>query len=298
MAFEKVIKNKQYFKRYQVQFRRRREGKTDFHRRKKLICQDKNKYNSPKYRFVVRVTNRDVVCQIVYARIVGDFVMTAAYSHELPRFGLPVGLTNYAACYATGLLLARRLLKNLKLDTQYEGKTKADGELFSVEPIEDGPRPFYALLDVGLARTTTGARMFACLKGALDGGLNIPHSETRFRGYDQEKGKYDAAAARKVIFAEHVSAYMKTLQSEDPEHYESHFSQYIKHQITHDKLTATIKKTHETIRANPDHVPKKSTFTGKTKRFGRVKLTLSQRKDRIRQKLETHAKKEAKKHEA
>ncbi len=54
MPFVKVQKTKAYFKRYQVKFRRRREGKTDYRARKRLITQDKNKYNSPKYRLVVR----------------------------------------------------------------------------------------------------------------------------------------------------------------------------------------------------------------------------------------------------
>ena len=35
--------------------------------------------------------------------------MCAAYSHELPHYGVKVGLTNYAAAYCTGLLLARRV---------------------------------------------------------------------------------------------------------------------------------------------------------------------------------------------
>ena len=61
----KVVKNKAYFKRFQVKFRRRREGKTDYYARKRLIWQDKNKYNTPKYRFVVRFTNKDVVCQVM-----------------------------------------------------------------------------------------------------------------------------------------------------------------------------------------------------------------------------------------
>ena len=69
MGFVKVIKNKAYFKRYQVKFRRRREGKTDYYARKRLVIQDKNKYNTPKYRMIVRVTNRDIICQIAYARI-------------------------------------------------------------------------------------------------------------------------------------------------------------------------------------------------------------------------------------
>ncbi|KAG0180068.1 60S ribosomal protein L5, partial [Apophysomyces sp. BC1021] len=113
--FVKQQKNKAYFKRYQVKYRRRREGKTDYYARKRLVVQAKNKYNSPKYRLVVRFTNKDIVCQIVYAKIQGDFVLSAAYSHELPRYGVKGGLTNWAAAYATGLLLARRTLAKLGL---------------------------------------------------------------------------------------------------------------------------------------------------------------------------------------
>lgn len=47
--------------------------------------------------------------QIAYAKIEGDMIVCAAYSHELPKYGITVGLTNYAAAYCTGLLLARRV---------------------------------------------------------------------------------------------------------------------------------------------------------------------------------------------
>ena len=104
-----MVKNKAYFKRFQVKFRRRREGKTDYFARKRLVVQDKNKYNTPKYRMIVRSSNKDICCQIAYARLEGDRILAAAYSHELPRYGVKVGLTNYAAAYCTGLLLARRV---------------------------------------------------------------------------------------------------------------------------------------------------------------------------------------------
>jgi len=58
----KVQKNKAYFKRFQPKFRRRREGKTDYQARRGLCAQYKNKFNTPKYRLVVRTTNRDVIC--------------------------------------------------------------------------------------------------------------------------------------------------------------------------------------------------------------------------------------------
>lgn len=48
-------------------------------------------------------------CQIAYARIEGDMIVCAAYAHELPKYGVKVGLTNYAAAYCTGLLMARRV---------------------------------------------------------------------------------------------------------------------------------------------------------------------------------------------
>lgn len=60
-------------------------------------------------RLIVRLSNRDVTAQIAYARIEGDMIIMSAYSRELTRYGITVGLTNYAACYCTGLLLARRV---------------------------------------------------------------------------------------------------------------------------------------------------------------------------------------------
>lgn len=60
-----MVKNKQYFKRYQVKFKRRREGKTDYYARKRLTVQDKNKYNTPKYRLIVRLSNKDITCQVI-----------------------------------------------------------------------------------------------------------------------------------------------------------------------------------------------------------------------------------------
>ncbi len=75
-----------------------------------------------------------------------------------------MGLTNYAAAYCTGLLLARRVLKKFNLDGVYQGQSKVDGEHFMVDDADGGPGAFRACLDVGLARTSTGARIFAAMK--------------------------------------------------------------------------------------------------------------------------------------
>ena len=57
-GYIKVLKTSAYSKRFQVKYRRRREGKTDYQARRRMVIQDKNKYNSPKYRMVVRITNK------------------------------------------------------------------------------------------------------------------------------------------------------------------------------------------------------------------------------------------------
>jgi large subunit ribosomal protein L5e len=298
MAFLKVVKNRAYFKRYQVKYRRRREGRTDYYARKRLIAQDKNKYNTPKYRLVVRFSNKDIVAQIIYARIEGDIVMCAAYAHELKRYGVSVGLTNYSASYATGLLLARRILKKLKLDGVYKGAEKVTGDDYQVESVDDGAGPFRCFLDLGLRRTTTGSRIFGVLKGALDGGLDIPHSTKRFYGYKKEKKNYDGKAHRDRIFGKHIASYMKTLQSEDADQYKKLFSQFIKHGISSDMIESMYEKAHKAIRANPEFVPKKkpeqkpsAEARKKMKAFKKARLSLADRKNRVRQQKQHFMKK-------
>ena len=240
MAFVKVVKTKSFYKRYQVKNRRRREGKTDYYARRRLIQQDKNKYDSKKYRFVVRRTNRRIITQIIYATIQGDRVLAQADSFELKRFGVDAGLTNYAAAYATGLLVARRLLTNIGLADIYQGVPDINGEFFDIyeKGVKEGEkRPFKAVLDVGLVRTTTGNRVFGAMKGAVDGGLFIPHNEKRFPGYHLEKaqattgkrgkvvekgkaaGAFNAKEHRDHIFGLHVQTYIDLLKKDNKERY-------------------------------------------------------------------------------
>ncbi|KAM6586151.1 hypothetical protein CsatB_013153 [Cannabis sativa] len=280
MVFVKAQKSKAYFKRFQVKFKRRREGKTDYRARIRLINQDKNKYNTPKYRFVVRFTNKDIIAQVVSASIAGDHVLAAAYAHELPHYGLEVGLTNYAAAYCTGLLLARRVLKMLEMDDEYEGNVEATGEDYSVEPAETR-RPFRALLDVGLLRTTTGNRVFGALKGALDGGLDIPHSDKRFAGFSKDNKKLDAEIHRKYIFGGHIADYMRTLMEDEPEKYQSHFSQYIKKGIEADNIEEVYKKVHAAIRADPIIKKSEKQPPKEHKRYNLKKLTYEERKAKL-----------------
>jgi large subunit ribosomal protein L5e len=266
MPFNKVVKSSSYFSRYQTKYKRRQSGKTDYYARKRLITQAKNKYNAPKYRLVVRFTNKDIIMQIVTSEISGDKVFVAAYAHELRAYGINHGLTNWAAAYATGLLIARRALKKLGLDEDFVGVEEPDGEFTLTEAAEtdDGERrPFKVFLDVGLARTSTGARVFGAMKGASDGGIFVPHSEKRFPGYDVESKELDADTLRQYIFGGHVAEYMEALADDDEERYNSQFAKYIEDDVEAEGLEDLYTEAHKAIREDPfkkyeSDAPKKS----------------------------------------
>ena len=146
-------------------------------------------------------------------------------------------------------------------------------------------------MDVGLVRTTTGARVFSALKGATDGGLDVPHSVTRFAGYDAGTKAFNADVLRKYIFGGHVADYMNLLEEKKPEKYKKHFSQFEKNGVTADNLEELYTKAHAAIRANPAIVKteKKVPPKGEENKYKKKRLSYAQRKDRIRQKLATAA---------
>ena len=306
MAFVKVVKNNAYFKRFQVKYRRRREGKTDFEARRKLVINAKDKYGSHKFRMVVRRTNQRIICQIVFSSIDHDNVVCQANSDELKRFGLTAGLTNYSASYCTGLLLARRLLSKFKLDSIYKGQEEITGgyfDIYEAKKFDAKRKPFKAILDAGLIHCTTGNRVFGALKGAVDGGLYIPHSDKRFPGFEEsgKAGKLDAEVHRNRIFGVHVQEYMEKLKAEKEDVYSKQFSQWKKCMEANkvETLEELYKKVHQAIREQPITAKKpKATPTrkfldekksvvetskGKYKRDRR--FTLAERKARVQAKI-------------
>lgn len=308
MAFVKVQKNKAYYKRLQTKYRRRREGKTDYYARRKMVAQAKNKYNSPKYRLVVRKTNKKVICQVVYSTIQGDRVLTQATSTELEKFGVPAGYTNYAACYATGLLIARRTLDLVGMADAITGVEECDAEEFHIEDEENERRPFKVLLDVGMTRTITGSRCFSVLKGAADGGLHVPHNVKKFPGYKEpdERGadyEYDASAHLERIIGTHVVEYMEMLKEEDPDKYKMCFAKFIENDIEPDGVEDMYKECHSKIREDPKFVKKeKADITNKrqgnnivtsngTEYVRMQKLSKAQRDQKVKQKFNKWMKK-------
>ena len=208
MTFVKIQKNNVYSKRFQVHFRRRRLGKTDYYQRKRLTLQRKNKYNTAKWRFVVRRTNQRIICQVVWSTLEGDKVKAQADSSELKKWGVTAGLTNFPAAYATGLLCSRRLLKTLDKENKTEDYTPDYFNLFDIIKEADGKdvdfdqlctlkdlgyKPFKCYLDIGLVRASKGNRVFAAMKGAIDGGIHIPHDPKIFPQKKVEKKPVKAA---------------------------------------------------------------------------------------------------------
>lgn len=140
---------------FQVHFRRRREGRTDYQKRLSLL-------KSGKPRLVVRKTNRYVIVQLVEFLPQGDHVIASATSKDLQQFNF-TGKCNTPSAYLTGLLVGTR--------------AKAKG-------VKD------FVLDIGLHSPTQGSLVFAGLKGAVDAGLSAPHSAERFPDETRVHGEH------------------------------------------------------------------------------------------------------------
>merc|ERR1712062_153752 len=266
MPFVKTTKSNAYFKRFQTQFRRRRESKTDYYARKRMVTQDLNKYGAPKFRLVARITNAKVIAQIIYSMQKGDFCVTQATSVELAKWGLTTGFTSYAAAYATGLLVSRRILSKYGLANLFKGVSSVDGNDYDVsadaEAVKQDKRPFKAILDIGSTNASTGNRVFGVLKGACDGGLHVPHSVKKYPGYVKEegskKGVYTAEVHKDRIFGCHIDEYMDKLKNESEDDFNKQFSKWNKC-LTDAKVDSCedlFIKIHDGIRADPSYTKK------------------------------------------
>merc|ERR1719291_228318 len=141
-----------------------------------------------------------------------------------------------------------------------KGKETLDGEEYHIEDEETERRPFKCILDVGIRRTCVGARMWGALKGAVDGGLHIPHNNKNFPGYKpaEEKGaeaEYDAEAHKDRILGNHVKEYMEMMAEEDSTKYEAHFAKFIAADIDAEKMEEMYTEAHSKIKENPDFEP-------------------------------------------
>ncbi len=180
--------------RWKVQFRRKREGKTDYRQRIRLL-------RSGRPRLVVRPSLKHVVVQVSRATSSGDLIIASAHSRELLGLGWKAYTGNLPAAYLTGLLCGYRARK--------AGVDKC-------------------VLDLGMRNPTPKARVFAALKGALDAGLDVPHGDGVLPTDEQVHGQHIVQYAKKIksdeeIYRTRFSGYFKRKFS--PEQLPEHFNQ-------------------------------------------------------------------------
>ena len=147
--------------RYNVPMRRRREVRTDYHQRLRLL-------KSGKPRLVARKSNRHVTAQLIVTGPDGDETAASAHSSDLAEYGWEAPTGNLPSAYLTGLLAGKRAL-----DAGLEE----------------------AVLDIGLNSPTPGSKVFAMQEGAIDAGVEIPHNDDVLAEWPRNRGEHIAEYA-------------------------------------------------------------------------------------------------------
>lgn len=149
---------------YTVQFRRKREGKTNYKKRLELL---KSKQN----RVTIRKSNTQIILQVIEYQTDGDKVLITVQSRELEKkYGWKYSHKNTPAAYLAGSLLAKKA-KEKGIKT--------------------------AVLDLGLNSPKKGSKIYATLKGIIDGGLKVPASTEIFPEDERITGKHIASYLEK-----------------------------------------------------------------------------------------------------
>ena len=142
--------------RLRIKFRRRNEKKTDYASRLGML-------KSGKPRLVVRKSNKYVIAQIISSKNAQDSVLCQVNSKELKGLGWKNSLKNIPASYLTGFLIGKKA-KKINVDN--------------------------LIFDIGINISTKGSRIYSVLKGALDAGLKIEHSEEILPSEERIKGAH------------------------------------------------------------------------------------------------------------
>ncbi|HLC85032.1 MAG TPA: 50S ribosomal protein L18 [Candidatus Nanoarchaeia archaeon] len=183
-----------------VPFRRKREQRTDYRQRLTLL-------KSQKPRLVVRKSLKHMQAQLVLFEPAGDKVLASAHSRELKNSGYNCATSNMSAAYLTGVLLAKKAKdKTIK----------------------------HAVVDLGLYARSLKSNLFAVVKGARDGGLDVPADESALPSDERVAGA-------------HVAAYAALLKKQDPKRYEKQFSWYLKNKVDPESIVAQVKATKQRL---------------------------------------------------
>ena len=182
---------------YTVAYRRKREGRTDYKKRMKLLLGNKP-------RIVVRKSLKHIMLQLVEFQPNGDKVILTANSKELAKYGWKGSTGNLSAAYLTGLLFAKKAKKSVE-----------------------------CVLDIGQYTSVKGCVLYAAALGAAEGGLKLPFAKEIVPTMQRIRGEHIAHYAKQLKqnnekYKKLFSAYLKT--GFDPETLPTHFDQ-IKHSI-------------------------------------------------------------------
>ena len=153
-----------------LRFKRRRNAETDYHRRSRML-----RGGSP--RAVVRVSNTQVTCQLVAYEPDGDRVLESVTGKSLVdshKWPADASRKSVPACYLAGYAMAKSALSN--------GHSEA-------------------ILDIGLAASSSGSRTYAALRGMIEAGLKIPHSEDVLPSDDRINGEHIGESISKAVAA-------------------------------------------------------------------------------------------------
>ncbi len=138
-----------------MQFRRRREMKTNFKKRLEIV-------KSEKTRLVIRRRLNNISVQFINYHKDGDKTIASSFSTELKKYGWKFSNGNLPAAYLTGLIAGMKAKKHIR----------------------------QAILDLGLQRSTKGSRIYSALKGVIDAGISIPHSPDILPDENRIKGSH------------------------------------------------------------------------------------------------------------
>jgi large subunit ribosomal protein L18 len=183
---------------FTVPFKRKRKGKTDYGKRLKYL-------KSKKTRIVVRQSKNSVLIQGINFKEEGDKVLCFSKSSDLKKIGWKYNLGNIPSAYLIGL---------------YFG-------------IQHGNKIKEAIIDLGLRSITKGDRLSATIKGIVDSGIKIPHSDSIFPD-------------DKMINGSTIVEYANTLSS-DKEKYEKQFSKYLKNGVKPEDISKEFDKIKKII---------------------------------------------------
>lgn len=179
---------------FTVPFRRKREGRTYYKKRLKLLM-------SNKCRFVVRKSLKSVYASIIEYTPKGDKVLVAVSSQSLIKLGWKGDPGNLPSAYLTGFIMGKRSLQK------------------GVKEV---------VLDMGFNNSVKGSRLYAALAGALDSGLKIPVNPEILPSKERITGEHIAKYAHslkpnKEKYESQFSGYLK--KGIAPEEFVKHFNE-------------------------------------------------------------------------